>query len=124
MADDVTTGAISTAAAVIVVTLKEIGMWIVKAIRGNTKVQLDNAKAEEQARVENRERDLADKEVGRVLSAITKLEAKLDTQATRNNAEHTQTREQLAKINQQMLEGNRRMDRQSEKLDKHLEGHR
>lgn len=123
MADDVTTGAIAAAAAGVVVALKEVGMWIVRAIRGNTKAQIEQTKAEDQARAEDREREIANKESGRVLDAIRRLRDELRSQAERNNSEHTQTREQLARMTQQLSDGNRRMDKQSEKLDKHLEGH-
>lgn len=123
MADDVTTGAIAAAAAGVVVALKEVGMWIVRAIRGNTKAQIEQTKAEDQARAEDREREIANKESGRVLDAIHRLRDELRSQAERNNSEHTQTREQLARMTQQLSDGNRRMDKQSEKLDKHLEGH-
>lgn len=98
-------------------------MWIVRAIRGNTKAQIEQTKAEDQARAEDREREIANKESGRVLDAIHRLRDELRSQAERNNSEHTQTREQLARMTQQLSDGNRRMDKQSEKLDKHLEGH-
>lgn len=94
MADNETTAAIGAIAAGVAIAIKEGAVWIVKAIRGNTKAQLTRAKAEDDARTEQREREIAEKAESRILRAIDDLGAKVE----RTNMRAHENRETLVKV--------------------------
>ena len=58
-----------------------------------------------------------------IVEAVNNVQSTVEDHKDRSHAEHTETRETLATIKQQLKEGDRRIGRISEKIDKHIEGH-
>ena len=73
-------------------------MWLVKAIRGNTKAQLTKIEAEKEAHALLREQEMANKAEARILRAIDDLGVKLE----RSNLRTHENRETLIKLETQM----------------------